>query len=65
MNNQIEIENRAKVLSTINMIASLIRAILFPLVGYLVIWNLNITLILLGTLIIGFALVSRIKNEYL
>lgn len=65
INKQIETENRATVISTINMIASLIRAILYPVVGYFVMWNLNITFILLGTLIIVFALISRIKNEYL
>lgn len=65
INKQIETENRATVLSTINMVASLIRAILYPLVGYFVMWNLSITFILLGTLIIVFTLISRIKNEYL
>ncbi|MFW9900699.1 MAG: MFS transporter [Candidatus Thorarchaeota archaeon] len=65
INKQIETDNRATVLSTINMIASLIRAILYPLVGYLVIWSLNATFIMLGTLIIVFALLSRIKSENL
>ncbi|MFX1386184.1 MAG: MFS transporter, partial [Promethearchaeota archaeon] len=65
INTQIESENRATVISTINMIASLIRAILYPLVGYLVMWNLNVTFILLGVLIIIFALMSRIKSEHL
>jgi len=65
INNQIETENRATVISTINMVASLIRAILYPLVGYFVMWNLSITFILLGTLIIVFTLISRIKNEHL
>jgi MFS family permease len=65
INKQIETENRATVISTINMIASLIRAILYPLVGYLVMWNLNVTFILLGVIIIIFALLSKTKNEYL
>jgi uncharacterized membrane protein HdeD (DUF308 family) len=65
INQQIETENRATVISTINMIASLIRAILYPLVGYLVMWNLNITFIVLGVLIIIFALLSRIKSDNL
>ena len=63
INKQIQTKNRATVISTINMVASLIRAILYPLVGYLVMWNLNVTFIVLGTLIIVFALISRIKNE--
>lgn len=65
INIQIESENRATVISTVNMFASFIRAILYPLVGYLVMWNLSMTFILLGAIIIIFALLSRIKNEYL
>ena len=65
INKQIETENRATVLSTINMIASLIRAVLYPLVGYLVMWNLNATFVMLGSMIIVFALLSRIKSENL
>ncbi|MFX0023333.1 MAG: MFS transporter [Candidatus Hermodarchaeota archaeon] len=65
INQRIETENRATVISTINMIASLIRAILYPLVGYLVMWNLNITFIVLGVLIIVFAVLSRIKSDNL
>jgi MFS family permease len=65
INKQIETENRATVLSTINMIASLIRAVLYPFVGYLVMWNLNATFVLLGILIIVCALLSRIKSENL
>ncbi|MFW9987226.1 MAG: MFS transporter [Candidatus Odinarchaeota archaeon] len=65
INKQIETENRATVISTINMIASLIRAILYPFVGFFVMWNLNLTFILLGVIIIICALLSRIKNEYL
>jgi MFS family permease len=65
INKQIETQNRATVISTINMAASLIRAILYPFVGYLVMWNLNLTFIILGALIIIFALSSRIKSENL
>ncbi|UCC20894.1 MAG: MFS transporter, partial [Promethearchaeota archaeon] len=65
INRQIETENRATVISTINMIASLMRAILYPFVGYLVMWNLNITFIVLGTIIVIFALLSKIKSENL
>jgi len=65
INKQIETENRATVISTINMISSLIQAILYPLVGYFVMWSLSITFMLLGTLIVVFALTSRLKNEYL
>jgi len=65
INRLIETENRATVISTINMIASLLRAILYPLVGYFVMWNMNITFILLGSLIIILALLTKIKSEYL
>jgi hypothetical protein len=65
INQQIETENRATVISTINMAASLIRAILYPLVGYLVMWNLSVTFIILGFLIVIFALISRIRSENL
>ncbi|MFX1502468.1 MAG: MFS transporter [Promethearchaeota archaeon] len=65
VNKQIETENRATIISTINMMGSLIRAILYPFVGILVMWNLNMTFIILGIIIIMSALITRIKSEYL
>jgi MFS family permease len=65
INKQIETQNRATVLSTINMISSLIRMILYPLIGYLVMWNLSITFILLGSGVLLTALFSKVENEYL
>ncbi|MFX1365540.1 MAG: MFS transporter [Promethearchaeota archaeon] len=65
VNKQIETENRATVISTINMMASFIRAILYPFVGILVMWNLNMTFIILGIIITMSALITRIKSEYL
>ena len=65
INKQIETENRATVLSTINMITCIIRAILYPLIGLLVMWSLNYTFIILGIIIIILALLTRVKNEYL
>jgi MFS family permease len=65
INKQIETQNRATVLSTINMMSSLIRSIVYPLIAFIVIWHLSITFILLGTTIIIFALLSNIKSEYL
>jgi len=62
---QIETENRATVLSTINMMACVIRAIIYPIIGLLVMWNLNYTFIILGIIIIIFALLTQVKNEYL
>lgn len=65
INKQIETKNRATVISIINMIASLIRAVIYPFIGYIVMFNLNLVFIFLGTIIIIFALFSRIKSEYL
>ena len=65
INKQIKTDNRATVLSTINMFASLIRTILYPLIGILVMWNLNLTFIALGTIIIVATLLSQVKSEYL
>ncbi|MFW9875807.1 MAG: MFS transporter [Candidatus Thorarchaeota archaeon] len=65
INKQIETHNRATVLSTINMAASLIRSVLYPFIGFLVTWNLSTTFILFGAIIIIFAMLSRIKSEYL
>jgi hypothetical protein len=65
INQQIKTKNRATVISAINMIANLIRAILYPLVGYLVMWSLDITFIALGVLIVIFAFLSKIQSENL
>jgi hypothetical protein len=65
INKQIETQNRATVLSTINMVSSLIRSIVYPLIAFIVMWHLSITFILLGTAIIIIALMSNIKSEYL
>ena len=65
INKHIEGENRATMLSTINMISSFMRAILYPLVGYLVMIDLNIVFLVIGIIIVVLALVSRVKNEYL
>ena len=64
INAQIKSEERATVLSTINMFSSLMRAIFYPLVGFFVMWSLNYTFIMLGILIIIDALILKIKNEY-
>ena len=65
INKQIETQNRATVLSTINMATSLIRTVFYPLIAYIVMWNLSTTFILLGTAIIILALISRMRSEYL
>jgi hypothetical protein len=65
INNQINIENRATVLNTISTIRLLLKAILLPIIGFLVLQNLNYIFIIIGLIIIIFAMKSRIKNEYL
>lgn len=65
INKRIETDNRATVISTINMIGCLFHSILYPIIGYLTMNSLSITFIILGTLIIFFTLASRIKNEYI
>ena len=65
INRYIEGDNRATILSTINMIGNCIKASLYPLVGYLVMFNLDVVFLILGITIIVLAFLSRVKNEYL
>jgi MFS family permease len=65
INLQIESENRATVLSTINMFGSLLRAIFYPFVGLLVEWNVFSVFIMTGVLILFLTLFTRSKSEYL
>lgn len=65
INYQIKTKNRATVLSTINMLNNILQVILFPLIGLMLISNLTIIYIILGSTIIFFALFSKLKNEYL
>ena len=65
VNKIIKTDNRATVLSTINMMATFIKAILFPITGYLVMSGLSMAFIILGSVMVLLALFSRVKNEYL
>ena len=65
INNQIGTENRATVLSTINMFGSLIMAIIYPFIGIIVEWNLFVVFIIIGILILIFTASTRVKNDYL
>jgi len=67
INNQIESENRATVLSTINMFGSLSMAILYPIYIGLIVDALSIFwfFIINGIAILIFTLFTRVKNEYL
>lgn len=64
INNQIESEIRATTWSTLSMITSIIRAILYPLIGLLVMWSLNGTYIILGIANIICALILNVKKDY-
>jgi len=65
INRQIKEHNRATILSTINVISGTLKAILYPLIGFLVMFNINFLYLIFGILIIFFALKSKIKKEYL
>ena len=65
INKQIESENRATVLSTINMFGSISMAILYPVIGLIVEWNLFFMFIIIGIMILILTAFSRVKSEYL
>ncbi len=65
MNKYIDSHNRATVLSVVSMLYSLSAAILNVIWGYMVDWNLTVTLIVIGSLAIVFALFSKIREEHL
>ena len=65
INTQIESENRATVLSTINMFGSISMAILYPFIGLIVEWNLFIMFIIIGVMILIFTAFTKVKSEYL
>ncbi|MFX0000755.1 MAG: MFS transporter [Candidatus Hodarchaeota archaeon] len=65
INKQIESEDRATVLSTINMFGSLIMAIIYPFVGIIVMWNLFAVFIVIGAMILTLTLTTRVRSEYL
>jgi len=65
INKQIKSENRATVLSTINMFGSFLMAISYPFIGLIVEWNPFVVFILIGIMILIFTLFTRVKNEYL
>ncbi|MBY9007843.1 MAG: MFS transporter [Candidatus Lokiarchaeota archaeon] len=65
INHQIETNNRATVLSTINMFGSILNAIIHPLFALILTWNHDAVYLLIGSIIILSVVLSRIKNEYL
>ncbi|MBY9010516.1 MAG: MFS transporter [Candidatus Lokiarchaeota archaeon] len=65
INTQIESENRATVLSTINMFSSISRAILYPFIGLIVDWNLFVMFLIIGITILLLTALTKVKSEYL
>jgi len=65
INKQIESENRATVLSTINMFGSISMAILYPFIGLIVEWNLYVMFIIIGIMILILTAFTKVKSEYL
>lgn len=65
INKQVESENRATVLSTINMFTSFIRALILPFIGIIVEWNIFAVFIFIGVAILTLTLFTRVKSDYL
>ncbi|TFF84500.1 MAG: MFS transporter [Promethearchaeota archaeon] len=65
INKQIEAEERATVLSTINMFGSFFMAIINLLIGIIGTLNIFYVFIFVGGAIILFTMFTRVKNEYL
>jgi MFS family permease len=65
INKEIESENRATVLSTINMFGSIAMAIIYPFVGLIVKWNIFAMFLIIGVMILILTAFSKVKSEYL
>jgi len=65
INRQIQHDNRATILSSINVISGTLKAILYPLIGLLIMINMNFLYLLVGVIILLIALKSKVKKEYL
>lgn len=65
MNKHIPSAKRATVLSTVSMLRQLALVVVSPLVGLLVDWSLNYTLIILGVAALIFSLMSRVEEDHL
>ena len=65
INKHIPSEQRAMIISTIMMAKQLGHVILNPVVGYAVEWNLVVTLIILGSLMISWSFLSPVREKHL
>lgn len=65
INKQIKRDNRATMLSTISVISGTLKAILYPLIGFLLLLNVQFLYVVFGALILFLALNSKIQKDYL
>lgn len=65
INKQISADERATVLSTINMFSSFFMALMFLFIGFIGTLNIFFVFIVVGVLIVIFTVSTRVKNEYL
>ncbi|MBN2368506.1 MFS transporter [Candidatus Woesearchaeota archaeon] len=65
MNKFIDSDNRATVLSAISMTESFARAIMYPLIGIVLQFSLNIGVLVIGVLIFFAAMFSRVEEHML
>lgn len=65
MNKYIESENRATVLSTVSMLGTFVKTIMYPIIGLLMEYSLNISLLILGILVIISSFFSRTEEHML
>ena len=67
MNKYISSDKRATVMSCINMMKTFCLVLINPFAGLMADWSISNTLLILGVIAIGFAIVSnfRIKKEML
>jgi len=65
MNKYIPSSKRATVLSTISMLRRFVLVVVNPVVGLMVDWSLNYTLIILGVLAVFFSFASKIEENQL
>lgn len=65
INRQIQQGNRVTILSSINVISGTFKTILYPLIGFLIMININFLYLLIGVVILLIALKSKVKKEYL
>ncbi|MFH0711181.1 MAG: MFS transporter [Candidatus Aenigmatarchaeota archaeon] len=65
LNKYIPSAKRATTISAISMIQQLALVVVYPIVGFLVTWSLNYTLIIIGVIAIVFSFLSRVEEKHL